>query len=70
MAYRVEGDGKLTPVRIITMPTLLRIDPRGHFTMLRCSAIVALDKLALKLGLYNNHLIANLCEFLANYPVV
>lgn len=50
------------------VPTTLKIDPRGHFTMLRCSAIVALDKLAYKLKLRNNHRLANICEFIACYP--
>jgi hypothetical protein len=52
----------------VQVPTTLKIDPRGHFTMIRCSVIVALDKLAVKLKLKDNHRIANICEFLACYP--
>jgi hypothetical protein len=50
------------------VPTTLKIDPRGHFTMIRCSVIVALDRLAVKLKLRDNHRLANICEFLACYP--
>lgn len=53
----------------VMLPRYLMIDRKGHFTKLRCYTIVALDKLAFKLKLINNHLLANICEFLANYPV-
>jgi hypothetical protein len=54
--------------RIINFPRLLRVDSAGHFTKLRCAAIMGLDKLAFKVGLINCHPLANLFEFLANYP--
>jgi hypothetical protein len=50
------------------VPTTLLIDPRGHFTQLRCSAIMFVDRLMVKLKLWGNHRAANICEFLANYP--
>lgn len=45
----------------------LKIDPRGHFTMLRCSAIVTLDKIMLHFRRSKKPLM-EFCEFLANYP--
>jgi hypothetical protein len=50
------------------VPTTLKIDPRGHFTNLRCFTIVALDKLFKKMKITNSHRLANVCEFLACYP--
>lgn len=49
------------PVRI------LKIDPRGHFTMLRCSVIVALDKIMRRCTWLEKPLL-EFCEFLSNYP--
>lgn len=52
----------------VMLPRYLMIDRKGHLTGLRCACIVALDKAAFKLKIINNHLLANICEFLANYP--
>lgn len=46
----------------------LKIDPRGHFTLLRCSAIVALDKI-MKRFRWTEKPLMEFCELLANYPV-
>ena len=50
------------------VPTTLLIDPRGHFTQVRCAAIMLVDRLMVKLKLFGSHRAANVCEFLANYP--
>jgi len=51
------------------------IDPRGHFTMIRCAAIIVMDKLIALSRRVNRHP-RHMCrpwieiaEFLANYPV-
>lgn len=44
----------------------LRIDIRKYFTMIRCSAIIVLDKIMLITG--TGKPLAEVCEFLANYP--
>jgi len=43
------------------------IDPRGHFTALRCAIIKAFDQIMQ----YDSHLVwffGHLCEVIANYP--
>jgi len=45
----------------------LQIDPRGHFTKIRCAAIVTLDKM-IKLFKRKKPFV-EFAEFLANYPV-
>lgn len=66
-AYKVDRiDHKIYPFTVLLPPTL-KIDPRGHFTMLRCACIVWLDRVALKFRLMRER-VANLCELLANYP--
>jgi hypothetical protein len=67
--YQVDYENKRIYRYIILLPRYLLIDPAGHFTRLRCAVIVALDRLAVKTGLINSHPLANLCEFLANYPI-
>jgi hypothetical protein len=44
----------------------LKIDPRGHFAMMRCAAIMFFDKIMQFLG-YRKPF-AEFCEFFANYP--
>ena len=67
-AYQMDYEQKRVYRFIIDLPRYLLIDRAGHFTKLRCYTIVALDKLAYKIGLINCHPLANLFEFLANYP--
>lgn len=67
--YKFDYANKLVYQIPIWIPQLLMIDPAGHFTALRCAAIVALDKLMFKLNIRGSHLFANVCEFLANYPI-
>ena len=67
--YQVDYARKIVYRSIVYLPRVLLIDPAGHFTKLRCYAIVALDRLAAKIGLINSHPLANVCEFLANYPI-
>jgi hypothetical protein len=69
-AYQFDYVNKRVYRFIIDYPRYLLIDPAGHFTKLRCYIIVALDKLAFKIGLINCHPLANICEFLANYPII
>ena len=66
--YQMDYEHHIIYRRVVLLPRYLIIDPAGHFTHLRCSIIVALDKLAAKIGLINCHPLANLFEFLANYP--
>jgi len=47
--------------------TTIRIDPRGHFVMLRCSIIVTLDKIMAKIRWIRKPFM-EVCEFFANYP--
>lgn len=42
------------------------IDPRGHFTYLRCAAIMVLDNIMKAFSIGKP--LVELCEFLANYP--
>lgn len=44
------------------------IDPRGHFTSLRCAIIVGLNKIMAKIKLVRYPL-REVCEFFANYPI-
>jgi hypothetical protein len=69
-AYKFDYVHKRVYEFTVNLPRFLMIDPAGHFTKLRCFAIVAFDRLAAKLGLINSHLLANVCEFLANYPII
>jgi len=62
MFFRRDG-GKLR----VTLFQTLKIDPRGHFTRLRCSIIIVLDKIMERVG-YRKPLV-EICEFFANYPV-
>ena len=48
-------------------PRILKIDPRGHFTFFRCCAIILFDRLMVRFK-WTRERLANLCEFLANYP--
>ena len=50
----------------VTLFDTLHIDPRGHFTGLRCAFIIVLDRIMTVSG-YAKPL-AEFCEFLANYP--
>lgn len=68
-ASQVDYEHGCTRYFLIKAPQTLLIDPAGHFTKLRCYAIAALDRLAVKLHLHSSHRIANICEFLANYPI-
>jgi hypothetical protein len=47
--------------------TTIKIDPRGHFTRLRCSAIMVLDRIVEKC-LWIKKPLMEFMEFLANYP--
>lgn len=60
--YRLSNGGKLK----ITIYFTLKIDPRGHFTPLRCAAIVTLDKL-IKLCRTKKPFV-EIAEFISNYP--
>lgn len=48
------------------------IDPRGHFTALRCAGIMIVDRIMkVWFGLvHGTKPFAEICEFLANYPTV
>lgn len=46
----------------------VKIDPRGHFTSLRCAAIIVLDGI-MKVSNVKKPLV-EFCEFLANYPTI
>jgi hypothetical protein len=50
----------------------VKIDPRGHYTSLRCAAIIVLDCLSGWLNLYRmggeGRPLSELCELMANYP--
>lgn len=56
-----------TPFRVEEYESL-RIDPRGRFLHFRVSAIKVLDAVMLKLRFKQNWGLAEICEFLANYP--
>jgi hypothetical protein len=60
--YEASGGGKIKKVDFTTV----LIDPRGRFTMLRCAAIMVLDRIMAAVGLHKP--LEELCEFLANYP--
>lgn len=45
----------------------VKIDPRGHFTMLRCASIVLMDKV-MKRFRWTRKPLMEFAEFLANYP--
>lgn len=53
----------------VKVPQILLVDPRGHFLHWRMAAVRTFDKLGVKLK-FGLHLIANMCEFLANYPTI
>ena len=67
MAFKVDRVNHTLAPFNVRVPVVLHIDPRGHFTGLRCAAIIWLDRLALRSKLLIPR-VANLCEFLANYP--
>jgi len=46
----------------------LMIDPRGHFTMLRCSIIIVLDKIQKRNRYLRDLGLMRVCEFFASYP--
>ena len=48
--------------------TTLIIDPRGHFTSLRCAIIMVLDWFMKALHIEKP--LAEFCEFFANYPTI
>lgn len=56
------------PQSYVTMWHTIEIDPRGHFTMLRCAIIVALDKIMNRFRRTEKPLM-EFCEFFANYPI-
>jgi len=62
---RVNEKGQIQAYKTIwrTIP----IDPRGHFTMLRCAAIMVFDKIMVRWRRTVKPLL-NFCEFFANYP--
>lgn len=66
-AFKIDREHKRIYQFTVMVPTVLRIDPRGHFTRLRCAVIVWLDRLGLRFKWLVPR-IANACEFLANYP--
>jgi hypothetical protein len=49
-----------------TVSPFCMIDPRGHFTMIRSSLIMVIDKIMCLIG-YRKPF-PEFCEFLANYP--
>ena len=51
----------------LTQWQTLKIDPRGHFTMLRCSFILCLVKVMARCRHLGKPLM-QFCEFAANYP--
>lgn len=61
----VNNERKVVGYRLMWLT--IKIDPRGHFTMLRCMAIVALDKIMQRVHRLEKPLL-EFCEFLANYP--
>ena len=67
-AYKIDREHHIIYEFSATIPRMLLIDSHGHFIMLRCNIIMALDKAAFKIGLMGCHPLANLFEFLANYP--
>lgn len=50
----------------ITKYDHINIDPRGHFTSLRCAIIIMLDKVMGRLHIRKP--LVEFCEFFANYP--
>jgi len=46
----------------------LHIDPRGHFTPLRCAIIIILDNIMKTLHIEKP--LTEFCEFFANYPTI
>ena len=61
--YTLSNGGYL----MVQMYFTLHIDPRGHFTRLRCAAIVTLDKMV-KL-FHCKKPFVEIAELLSNYPV-
>lgn len=57
-------DGR--PLKVTTYKTL-KIDPRGHFTGLRCATIIVLDLVMTALHIHVKPLV-ELCEFMSCYP--
>lgn len=48
--------------------TWLMIDPRGHFTMLRCATIIVIDKIQKRSPRLRDLGLMRVCEFFASYP--
>ena len=46
----------------------LQIDPRGHFTMLRCATIKVIDKIQMRNRYLRDLCLLRFCEFFASYP--
>jgi hypothetical protein len=65
--YAALPNGKHKLVAYQDMWHIIKIDPRGHFTMLRCAAIIVLGKIMGKLRRLEKPLM-EFCELLANYP--
>lgn len=66
-AFKIDRETKKAYRFTMMVPQTLKIDPRGHFTMLRCSAIIFFDRVMVKFK-FTRARLANLCELLANYP--
>ena len=66
-AYKINREEKKVYQFTVDVPQILKIDPRGHFTMLRCGAILLFDKVMRRFK-FTRARLANVCEFLANYP--
>ena len=59
-------DGKV--LAYATQWHTVKVDPRGHFTMLRCSIIICLAKIINRFRSFGKPL-TEFCEVAANYPV-
>jgi len=61
----VTSEGKILAYK--TVWETVKVDPRGHFTMLRCSFIICLVKIIGRFRRAKKPL-QEFCEILANYP--
>ena len=66
-AYKIDKKNKKVYRFLTKVPQILKIDPRGHFTFIRCCSIIVFDRIMSKFG-FTQARLANLCELLANYP--
>jgi len=64
LIFRVR-DGR--PLKVTSYRTL-KIDPRGHFTSLRCAIIIILD--SIMNVLHVGKPLVEVCEFFANHPTI